>query len=69
MGAAMTGAQVQDAAWAICSVASDLQRTTVQWRDASCRGGIFDPAFVVVAARETAKRLYELAEEIERMEK
>ncbi len=56
----------QDAAYEINAAASALQRTASQWRDAERKGSPFDPQHVAIAARETARKLHAIANEIER---
>ena len=56
----------QDASFHICATASEVQRTSSQWRDAAHKGKVFDRQHVVISLRDAAKRLYELADQIER---
>ena len=56
----------QDTAYEICASASDLQIKAKQWRDAEYSGHLFDAQHVAIALRETARRCYEIADEIER---
>ena len=52
---------IQDAAFSINASCSKLQRIASTWRDSSR----IDPMHVVIAARETAKALYAMADRIE----
>ena len=62
----MDRAFVQDTCFAVCASASDLQIKAKQWRDAEYNGHLLDAQHVAIALRETARRCYEIADEIER---